>query len=122
MELTCNEADNHLRCNSLGNVNPRSWDLFRNMRDTIRNTHGVCPIQHAQKEDEAVRVAYVRGPVTPHESIACVASTRARTGHYRADNDGDKNASDDEEQTKIVDTGQSAIGKEYDATTRPGDD
>lgn len=116
------KADNHLRCNSLGNIKSRSRDFFRNMGDTIWNAHGVCPIQHTKKKDEAVRVPYVRGPVTPHESIACVARTHARTWHNRTDNDGDENASYDEEQPSIVDTGQSAIGEEHDATTRPGDD
>ena len=117
-----NEADYHLRCNSLGNIDPGSWDLFRNVGDAIWDSHGVCTIQHTQKKHEAIRVPQVRGPVTPHESIAGVARACARARHYRTYNHSDGDTPEDEEQPGIIDSGQSAVGEEYDAATRPGYD
>lgn len=96
----CEEAHHVLSQHAQRNVLPRFGDLLGQMGDDIGGADGEGAVEHSQAEDEAIAaVSGLVEPVAPDEVVRGVGLS-VDVGHHGADNDGDEEATDDEESAQ----------------------
>ena len=92
------------------------------MAYAVRRPDSISTVQHAGDEHEAVRVTDVSGPVLPNEGAGRVGWTAAVAGHGGADDDGNKDASEDEEDAGCGEVGKGSVEETHSEAGHPGDD
>lgn len=97
VEEGCEEAHHVLSQHAQRNVLPRFGHLLGQMGDDVGRADGEGTVQHSQTEDEAVAtVSSLVEPVAPDE-VVCGVRLSVDMGHHGTDNDGDEEATDNEE-------------------------
>lgn len=103
-------------------INNLLRNFFRQMRGAVSVSNTVRTIQHSSNENEPLaRISSPIGPLAPDEVISCIRLA-VHMGHNRADNNGDKDTSQDEEHAKIADIRKNAVHKEDDKAADPRTD